>query len=136
MKLKKFINQAQMKRWDFIILICLVLLSFSPWVLFARNRLTGDNVTYTAQVSINGTVIKELPLEQNTTYSYKDAHGDVNTLEIKDGRIHMKEANCGDQVCVRRGWIFQGGQTIVCLPHRMVVEVVASDGSREGSVIY
>jgi len=136
MDFKNFIKASRMKRWDFIIIIILVLLSFAPWVISARNRLSGEHVVYTAILRVDGQEMKEFPLDEDTTYRYDDPDGDFNLIEVDNGRIRIKEANCGDQVCVRRGWISRGGQSIVCLPHRVIIEVVASDGSMEGSHIY
>jgi len=136
MKIKEFIRTTRMKKWDFIILVLLVVLSFTPWAIFAATRLTGEHVTYTAVLRANRQVVKEFPLDENTTFTYEDSHGDINVIEVKDGRIHIKSANCSDQVCVRRGWISRGGETIVCLPHQVIIEVVASDGNLEGSHIY
>ena len=135
-KIKNFIKSARMKRWDFIIIVALVGLSFAPWAIFAATRLSGEHVTYTAVLRARGQKIKEFPLENDTTYNYQDADGDFNVIEVKDGQIRIKEADCGDQVCVRQGWISRGGQSIICLPHQVIIEVIASDGSQEGSVIY
>lgn len=50
--------------------------------------------------------------------------GGVNTIEIKDHKIHVKEASCPDGICIKTGFI--GGETdtapIVCLPNRLVIE--------------
>lgn len=43
--------------------------------------------------------------------------------------IRISKANCNDQVCVRTGAIDKQGDTVVCLPHKLVIEVKASDGS-------
>ena len=50
--------------------------------------------------------------------------------------IRIKEANCGDQVCVRRGWAKENGETIVCLPHKLVIEVQGSQGGDSDDLIY
>ena len=39
------------------------------------------------------------------------------------------EANCGDHTCIRTGAISREGETIVCLPHRMVVRVEGGEGA-------
>ena len=48
---------------------------------------------------------------------------DYNVLEISGGRAAVVEANCADHTCVRAGWISREGETIVCLPHRLVVRI-------------
>ena len=35
----------------------------------------------------------------------------------------MKEADCPDKYCVKQGKIKNVGETIVCLPHKVVVEI-------------
>ena len=52
---------------------------------------------------------------------------DYNVLEIKDGAAAVAEANCGDHTCVRTGRISREGETIVCLPHRLVVRIEGGD---------
>ena len=53
--------------------------------------------------------------------------GHVNTVEIKDHKIHVKDADCPDQTCVKMGWLSSSSMPIVCLPHKMVIEF--TDGS-------
>ena len=49
----------------------------------------------------------------------------VNKITIKDGQVFMKEADCPDQYCVKHRTISKTNETIVCLPHKLVVEVLA-----------
>lgn len=55
-----------------------------------------------------------------------DAHAGTNVVHIEDGRVWVERANCGNQVCVEHDPISEPGEQIVCLPHGMVVEVVAN----------
>lgn len=49
--------------------------------------------------------------------------GRFNTIGYENGRIFIHEANCPDQICVKSGKIHSPGQTIVCLPHKVVVRI-------------
>lgn len=92
-----------------------------------------------AVLRVDGTEIKTFPLmagEESNTYTYKDEHGDYNLIEIDGDRVRIKEADCDDQICVRRGWATKNGETIVCLPHKLVIEVRSTDGGDEDSLIY
>lgn len=53
-----------------------------------------------------------------------DADG-VNRLSVRDGQIACVYADCPDQICVKHGYIGLQTETIVCLPHRMIVTVLA-----------
>lgn len=48
--------------------------------------------------------------------------GSKNTIEIKDGRIRVKDADCPDKVCVKTGWLSSSAIPIVCLPNHLVIE--------------
>ncbi|MGH1831172.1 NusG domain II-containing protein [Enterococcus gilvus] len=137
MKLKDLAKNSLLRPWDGPIILLLVLLSFAPVVVFSLNRASSS--TQEAVLSVDGEEIKIFDLSdksQTYTYRYEEKDGDYNLIEVKDGRIRIKEADCGDQICVRRGWIDQSGETIVCLPHKLLIEIKSSDGGEPGSVIY
>lgn len=140
MKLKTFIQQSLLKPWDLIIIAVLILLSFTPIVVFGYQQAQHDEeVTYQAVLKVDGKEIKAFDLiegQEAYTYKYTAEDGDYNLIEVKGTRIHIAEANCDDKLCVRQGWISKAGQTIVCLPHKLVVEVQASDGSEDSGMIY
>lgn len=66
-------------------------------------------------------------VETNGTGSGRDADGGENVISISEGRVEVKSANCGNQVCVEHAPISQAGEQIACLPHGLVVEVVAEE---------
>ena len=52
---------------------------------------------------------------------------DSNVLMIKDGRAQMKSADCPDQICVRQKAISKEGESIICLPNKVVVSIVGGE---------
>ncbi|MCR4401297.1 MAG: NusG domain II-containing protein [Firmicutes bacterium] len=68
-----------------------------------------------------------IPLSQVThtmTVDVPASRGHSVTVEItEDGRARVLDSDCPDRVCVRTGWIDQPGETIVCLPNRVVVKI-------------
>ena len=46
----------------------------------------------------------------------------------------MKDAECPDKLCMRQGAISRDGQTIVCLPHKLVVEVIGGEKEAYDSI--
>ena len=47
----------------------------------------------------------------------------TNTVVIKDGIVYMSDATCKNQVCVNTGKISKKGESIVCLPNKVIVEI-------------
>lgn len=131
--------------FDIIIIVALIVLSFTPIAVFSyQQKQQAEHAAlvakrhaeklkhgYTAVVSHNGTVLKRVnitALTKATHYTYRDKDGDYNTITFEPKRVAITKANCTDQVCVRRGWITKPGQTIVCLPHKILVEIKSSTG--------
>ena len=78
-----------------------------------------------AEITVDGQVVERIDLDRVTegyTFTVEDEWGS-NTIQVEPGRIRVLEADCPDQVCVRQGWISDEVTPIVCLPHRLVIQV-------------
>lgn len=67
--------------------------------------------------------VLELPLDADTVETVTTSLG-TNVIEVREGRVRVREADCPHQDCVEQGWIDSPSQEIVCLPHRLYVDVV------------
>lgn len=65
-----------------------------------------------------------LPLDDDASVAVESDRG-TNVIEVDGGRVRCAESDCSNQICVDTGWVSQVGQTIVCLPHELTVQVVA-----------
>ena len=50
-----------------------------------------------------------------------------NTVEVKDGKVRVLEADCPNKDCVNKGYINKNNESVICLPHRFEVIVKSSD---------
>lgn len=138
MKIKTFIKKSRLKPWDGIIILLLILSSFLPFLLFRQTQNVAAS-TKEAVLRVDGQEIRSFELiegQKSYTFLYEDPDGDSNLIEVANGRIRIKEADCGDQICVRRGWASKNGETIVCLPHKLVIEIRAANGGEPDDLIY
>jgi hypothetical protein len=46
-----------------------------------------------------------------------------NVMLIEDNCVNIIDADCPDKVCVNHSSIESVGETIICLPHKLVVEI-------------
>ena len=111
--------------WLCILGLLLVLAIIGLFALHAH-RQTGAMV----QVTQGGEVVDTFPLSKNGTHRYESGGG-YNVVEIKDGKVAVTEADCPDKICVRHGPTDQTADPIVCLPHTLVVQVLAPAGGTE-----
>ena len=59
-----------------------------------------------------------------------------NVISVHDGRICVSDADCPDCSCVKQGDISKKGDKIVCLPHKLIVEIDSEDNTELDSVTY
>ncbi len=95
--------------------LCGILLTLG--VFFFSHQ--GQMVRITIDGNVYGTYSlaeeQRIPVEQNGEI--------INVVRIADGAARMEQATCPDGLCIRQGAISHDRQTIVCLPHKLVVEV-------------
>lgn len=78
-------------------------------------------------VTMDGQETARWALNEDRTVTLGD--GDYNVLRISGGAAAVIEANCGDHTCIRMGEISREGESIVCLPHRLVVRIEEGEAS-------
>lgn len=42
-------------------------------------------------------------------------------LEVKDGRIRVKDSDCPKKICVKHGWLRYANDVIVCIPNETII---------------
>lgn len=103
-----------------VFLVCAVLA-----VRFYR----GTGGGHTARVYSDGVCIREIDLSQvKEAYSFPvtSPYG-TNEIRVEPGRIRVWSGDCPDQICIRTGWIEAAGVPIVCLPHRLVIQISGTE---------
>ena len=115
--LKKILENKKLCS-DIILVTILLVISLSVFLVFYLNRTEGSTVV----VSVDGKKVSEYSLEIDGVYYLNDG---TNVLVIESGAAYMREANCpGYQDCVETGKIRFVGERIVCLPNKVIVEIV------------
>ena len=61
-------------------------------------------------------------INKDNSITVKTDNG-YNTVEIKDGYADCTEADCRDGLCVNQKKISKVNETIVCLPHKVIIEI-------------
>lgn len=77
------------------------------------------------QVTVDGELYGEYSLEKNTNVQI----GNTNYLTIKNGKATMIEASCPDQLCVQQKSISKDGESIICLPNKVIATVIGGEES-------
>ena len=113
------------KRNDIILIGVVILLCLGCFALFQFTKKEGSKVV----VTIDGKVYDTYDLSEEDSYLVEDEQGHRNLFQIKDGEVDMIDADCPDKLCVKQKNIHYNHETIVCLPNKVVIEIISSDES-------
>ena len=115
--------------WIFILSLLLVVSLAGLALFFLRGK--GDTVIVTVEGEIYGTY----PLDRDITVEIRTGYEERNVLVIREGKARVEEATCPDGICAAHKPISREGESIVCLPHRVVITVHAENGDQEPDII-
>lgn len=108
----------------FLAVIFAAVLIFYAVVHFQQKE-SGSLIEITVDKKVYGTYSletdQEIPIVINGT--------ETNHVQISGGYADMTEASCPDLLCVHQSKISKVSETIVCLPNKVVVEVIAGEES-------
>lgn len=111
--------------WDALVILCVAALALG--IAFFQWR-GGTSLALTAVVSVDGTEVDRLDLEhwegprvyRNNGYTLTLSR--IRRSDTENG-VRVAESDCPTQDCVRTGAIFRSGQSIVCLPARIIIRL-------------
>lgn len=112
------IKMSPKRRNDIILFAVIIILAIAGLFILNFSRAEGNSVIIlidgveTARYSINSDMEKVIETPNGS-----------NTLVIKSGKVSVKDADCPDLVCEKHREISKDGETIVCLPHKLVIEI-------------
>lgn len=112
------------KKADFFLILLLLAAGFgiSFWFLPSSKAAEDSMIT----ITVNDTLYGTYPLSQNQELEIQNESG-YNKVLIQGGTVQVEEANCTGQQCVRQGRITSPGQSIVCLPNRVVIQITGGE---------
>lgn len=130
--------------WDGCVVLAVVLLAAGCLAALGRGT---DERGLTAVVTADGREIDRFPLtallESPRTYESNGftlevtaaRNGSISPLDAQPSGgamgLRVLRADCPTQDCVRTGAIFRSGQSVICLPARMILRL--EGGSPDGS---
>lgn len=131
---------------DIILFIVVICIAISGFVILNLIKESGGTVT----VSVDGKITDSYPLSKDQTIIINpedqtiiidpdeenpknqiNQYKNYNKLVIKNGTAEIVEADCPDKLCVKQRTISSTNETIVCLPHKVIVKI---EGGKEADI--
>lgn len=110
-----------LKKYKNDLIVISIIVVIAVLILIFMNLLKEEGNT--VFVTIDDEVYKVYDLNEDITVELDTG----NTLVIKDNEAYVSMSTCRDKVCVNHGRISAIGETIICLPHKLVIEVKGAD---------
>ncbi len=115
-----------MKKGDLFIVAFGLLIALGAY--FAYNIFASQTEQLLVVIKSEGQVVKTIPCHAGYSESYQLSNDyGTNNIAVDNGKVDMTSADCHNQICVKSGVISKAGQSIICLPHRVSVEIVGNE---------
>lgn len=108
-----------MNRRDLVLAVLICLVALGLFFFYQRGE-TGDVV----RITLDGVTYGEYPLSLDKEILVESENEDgFNLVVIRGGEVWIKEADCPDKYCVKQGVVSKEKESLICLPHKLIVEV-------------
>lgn len=104
-----------------ILLVLFLVICAAGLFFFQKSKEPGKMVI----IYSDNEIIKEMPMDQNASFTISTDMG-TNTVMVENNQVYVTDADCPDKRCEKQGAISDPGEVIICLPHKLIIEV--SDG--------
>lgn len=124
-----------MKKGDKIvtlIILVIIILGFSFTFLYKHKNISSLS-SRIAIIKHKGKVIKKIDLSKvkdEEIFVINSDNGHFNKVVIQKNKISISEADCPDKVCMKTGPISNPGDTLVCLPHKLIIIIEGKSPSK------
>ncbi len=119
-------------RNDFILAAVILLVAGITFLIFRLTLKGGEYVS----VTYDGVEISRYSLADDREVNLAPLTAEnYNVLIIKDGEAYISRASCPDGICKGHRAIKNKGESIVCLPNKIVVTITGENDSHDVDVI-
>lgn len=118
------------KKADIALFFIILIFGLAISWLSLNSNTDGDKVVVSVANKVYG--IYDINEDQTIKVSQE---GHQNNITIKDGVVSMTYSDCKNQVCVETNSISQTKDSIVCLPNKVMVEIVSENQGGDIDVI-
>ncbi|MER3523474.1 MAG: hypothetical protein C4326_05240 [Ignavibacteria bacterium] len=103
------------------IVLLVVLTAFTIGSFFTRDLLASQG--FTVVVELRNVAVYKGNLNEERQVTVRGGFGDVR-ISIHNGCVAVVHAECPNKVCVRTGWRNLAGESIICVPNRLVIRIL------------
>lgn len=122
--MKLTLKGESMKKKDIILIGSILLAASVGWLAL---QLLGRQEGRTLRITVDGEEYGTWSLAEDDVIDVDTEYGH-NRVRIESGKAYMEEADCPDGYCRKQGSVHTRAESIICLPHKLVAEVLDESG--------
>lgn len=111
------------RRADILLIGGLIIALGIAALVLNLTKSSGDTVI----VRVSGEQVYSFCLDEDVDMVIEGKDGGTNRLIISDGKAWLQNATCPDKLCEGMGKIDSSGESVICLPNEVVVEIHGAD---------
>lgn len=119
-----------MRKGDFIVIIATLIVALVLSLVMKNSK--DDSALFSFRVKQGPKII----LENTVGRDYKgiiafSLNNQTEYVEVNQGKIKLSKMTkevCPRQICSNLGWAIHQGDILVCLPNKLIVEVIEKEG--------
>ncbi|MEX1378362.1 MAG: NusG domain II-containing protein [Eubacteriales bacterium] len=106
-----------------ILIFAIIFLIAAASILFLELKPASEKRTLL--ITVDGEEYKRISIDTATNASFSiETEDGYNSVVITNGEVDVVAADCKNQVCVNTKEATKAGDLIVCLPHKVVIEIL------------
>ncbi len=123
-----------MRKNDMFLVLVLAILAVGSWVFFHAAQSQGGKVLVVRrdQQVIQRIELKKVTTETKLLVPVKD--GELTVIYDHEG-ARVIESPCPDKICIHQGKITRSGQTIACVPEKVLVSLTTPEKENDHDAI-
>ncbi len=127
------VNMMKQKvKADILIIGCVLLVALLFFIVPCLNRAEVPEEVVIIQ---DGIEINRQLLSEDRTITVTCEERGYNLILISDGQVRVTDADCPDKLCIHQRQISRNGESIICLPHKLVIQIVSGKESGLDAIV-
>ncbi len=120
-------------KYDIILIAFIVFFSLVFMLRINQGRFKQASGSGIALIYQKDKLLEKVGLKKDGIVNILDGQMQI---EVKKGKIRVIKADCPQHVCINMGWIQYSGQTIVCVPNKVIIEIASKGSPLLDAVVY
>ena len=120
-------------RFDWIFIALILFFSIVSFFWFNYNRFQPSLQARTVLVYQKDKLLEQARLEKDKITTILNGRMQIETRE---GRVRVLNSDCPHHICKNMGWIKYNGETIVCVPNQVLIEIKSKGPAVIDAVAY